>query len=44
LYIENISHYEINMIDNNLCSSNKQEKIITSKKNFAQNINTFVLI
>jgi len=37
LYIENISHYEINIeIDNNLCNSNKQEKIIiqsTNKKN-----------
>jgi len=35
-YIENISHYEIIMIDNNLCSRNKQEKIIiqsTNKKN-----------
>jgi len=37
LYIENISHYEINIeIDNSLCSSNKQEKIIIhsiNKKN-----------
>jgi len=34
LYIENISHYEINIeIDNNLCSSNKQEKIIIQSTN-----------
>jgi len=33
LYVENISHYEINMIDNNLCSSNKQEKIIIQSTN-----------
>jgi len=32
-YVENISHYEINMIDNNLCSSNKQEKIIIQSTN-----------
>jgi len=33
LYVENIYYYEINMIDNNLCSSNKQEKIIIQSKN-----------